>query len=329
MLDRIIIHDKLGEGRVVGFENGILTVQFADRTSRFRYPDALAGPMRFADEELQREAESLARESIAEQQETRRRIEEEKAAQLRRGWARAMSSGRKKRPLSRQEQMYREQGNLAFKCNFCDGGCSDSCIGFKGVCSPETIVYNIEKKQRKWCSSEGSPCSRYHKGELTYDQLSAMNEDQFVCYEARMLNEWIANAGEDINDDGTHKARRLMNAKSNSLAVLTTILPGSTERIIFAAFITDRVDEGDEVNSGYVKADPEYTIELTPNEATQVKFWDYYKNSDSSKRWGSRLIRYLSNDICTKILERIVEITTDDKKEQAKRILARFHHLKG
>ena len=101
--------------------------------------------------------------------------------------------------------------------------------------------------------------------------------------------------------------------------------------VIFGVFISGVIDDGDDLSAGYVKADPKYTIELTPDEASQLKFWDYYKNAGNpdSTQWGTGLYRYLSNDVCVKILSKIVEIKSGEEKEHAKRVLARFLLLKG
>ena len=147
-----------------------------------------------------------------------------------------------------------------------------------------------------------------------------------------MLTEWRADAGEDLSSSGTGKARRIANAKQNGLAVLTTVMPDSTDRVIFGVFISGVVDDGDESSAGYVKADPEYTIELTPDEARQLKFWDYYKNAGNpnSTQWGTGLYRYLSNDVCVRILSKIVEIKTGTEQQaHAEKVLKRYTDLKG
>ena len=331
MLNKKVIHKTLGEGTIVKFENNITTVQFATKTLNFRYPDIFAQFLRFADEDLQKDAEASANESIAKKTEEERKKAEVKAAEIRRQYERMLAEENKKHKLSAAELKNKEHGNLAFKANFCSGGASDSCVGFKGVCSPEQIKYNIEKERRAWCSNPASPCGRYYIGEITYEDLLAIHKESFVCYESRMLTEWKAQAGENLNDKGVQKARRITSAKQNGLAVLTTVFPDTTERVIFGVFLTGVVDEGDDLSAGYVKADPEYTIELTPEEAKQLKFWDYYKNAGNpdSTQWGTGLYRYLSNDVCIRILSKIVEIKSGEEKAHAEKVLAHYVALKG
>ena len=331
MLNRKVIHKTLGEGTIVKFENNIATVEFSSKTTNFRYPDIFAQFLRFADEDLQKDVEVLANEAIDRKAEEERKKAEAKAAEIHLRYQRTLAEENKKHKLSAAELKHKEEGNLAFKANFCDGGCSESCIGFKGVCSPEQIRYNIEKEKRAWCSNEGSPCGRYYRGEITYEELLAIHKANFVCYESRMLTEWKAEAGDNLDENGVHKARRITNAKQNGLAVLTTVFPNTTERVIFGVFITGVVDEGDALAAGYVKADPEYTIELTPDEAKQLRFWDYYKNANNpdSTQWGTGLYRYLSNDVCVKILNKIIEVKSEKEKSHCEKVLARFRELKG
>ena len=96
-------------------------------------------------------------------------------------------------------------------------------------------------------------------------------------------------------------------------------------------FITGVIDEGDDLSAGYVKADPEYTIELTPEEAKELKFWDYYKNANNpdNTQWGTGLYRYLSNDVCVKILNKIIKVKSEKEKSHCEKVLARFRELKG
>ena len=331
MLNKKVVHKTLGEGVIVKFEDNIVTAEISGKMMKFRYPDIFAQFLTFADEEAQNEVKTLAAAAVAKKEAENRAKEEAKADEIRRHYARIIAEENKKRKISAAELKNKEHGNLAFKANFCDGGCSNSCIGFKGVCSPKQITYNIEKERRAWCSNEGSPCGRYHAGKISYDELLAIHKESFVCYESRMLTEWRADAGEDLSSSGTGKARRITNAKQNGLAVLTTVMPDTTDRVIFGVFISGVIDDGDDLSAGYVKADPEYTIELTPDEARQLKFWDYYKNAGNpnSTQWGTGLYRYLSNDVCIRILSKIVEIKSGEEKAHAEKVLAHYVALKG
>lgn len=101
--------------------------------------------------------------------------------------------------------------------------------------------------------------------------------------------------------------------RTNNLAVLTTRMPNDEEkdRIIFAAFLVTEADEGDAADSGFVSAGcSQYKIELKPNEANKLRFWDYYycPNAQNKIIFGSGLHRYLSDNQAVQILKDMVKI---------------------
>ena len=320
-------HITLGQGEVISQNGNYFRVRFSTKETNFVYPDAFERYVSCSDEGIQAQAMAdLAAKRECERIETERRLAEEQA----RREAQMERESRERRPRrSAAATRYAGENNLAFKCNYCNGGASGECIGYKCVCSDEHIRYNIEKANRTWCSKESSPCSRYLRGEIDRGELERLNGERLVCYEARMLVDWRADAGEDINS-GNARARRITNAASDSLAILTTTLPGSKERYIFAAFITEMVDVGDERSAGYVKANAEYKIELTPTEARQMRFWHYYRNKkDDKKQWGQHLYRYISDETAARVLLDIVNIKEGAEKENALRVLRHYCRLKG
>ena len=332
LVNQAVVHKKFGEGVIVAHNGDNITVRFSDRESRFVSPDTFTSFLKCKDAKLQSElekayavkAEAKAQKkreelekAIREAEEAKRRAEEAKASV-------------KRTTQSRNSN----ENNLAFKCNFCNGGCSNDCIGYKGVCSDDQIGYNIEVRHHSWCSNAKSPCRKYVDGKITREELDDINTGTgFVCYESRMLTAWTAAAGEDLDEEnGISKGRRIQDASSNSLAVLTTRYPNTEEddRIIFGVFVTGEAIEGDEDNAGYVVAKDGYTIELTPDEAKQMKFWHYYKNSDGGIRWSQRLYRYLKDSACARILADIVNVKTNPaEKAHAKFVLEYYCQIKG
>lgn len=157
--------------------------------------------------------------AIREAAEARNRAEEAAKASAKRATAQPRKSS---------------ESNLAFKCNFCNGGCSNTCIGYKGACSDDQIRYNIEVRHHSWCSNVNSSCRQYLDGEITRAELDSMNMDGgFVCYESRMLTAWTAAAGEDLDENGgISQGRRIQDASSNSLAILTTRYPEQRKKIV-------------------------------------------------------------------------------------------------
>lgn len=335
LLNCSVIHNKkFGKGVVVAQEGEIIFVKFSVNEIRFVVPDAFVSFLRCEDEALQQALEEEFNKKVEEkekrletEQEEKRKKEEERARL-------AIQETNRVRVVKGDRHAH--ENNLAFKCNYCDGGCSSHCVGYKGVCSDEQITYNIEKKKRAWCcDKEGSYCYKYYNGDITREQLEEHHKTIPVCYESKMLIEWRADAGQDRNGIRGAKTRRISNASNNSLAILTTELPseeGGKERVIFGVFITGEVDEGDDIQEGYVKALGGYHVELTPSESKQMKFWHYYKNPNKkdSVQWGMGLYRYVKDTTCARILLDILNIKTDiAEKEKIQEMLEYYCRVKN
>jgi hypothetical protein len=220
--------------------------------------------------------------------------------------------------------------NIAFKCNFCDGGADTENVGFMGVCSEENIRYNISDAKHVWCSCDESPCNQFMIENLSKKELhDEVNNGGFVCYESQMLTQWRAFAG--ITQSGVNKGKpmKLRNVKSNSLAVLTTRLPfeKDNERFIFAVFLIDENYEGDNSEEGFVSAHAEYRIKLSKDESSKLKFWDYYFNPNKPEKivLGSGLHRYLTDDQSAQILKKIMEIKKGKSDEELSKKMFEFY----
>lgn len=317
---QLVVHKAFGEGKVIDHTGAYLSVLFGEGEKRFIYPDSFQTFLRAKDEPLhaaiQHElAEAQAqKQSLQREKETAALLEREKAAEKRLVHAKP------------KERAY-PRANIAFKCNYCNGGKSSERIGFHGVCSEAVIRYNIKEKNHVWCSSPDSPCRQYYDGIITsYSELENMlNEagQSYVCYESAMLRDWRAFAG--VAQTGEHKGRpmKLKQVQINSLAVLTTRLPNEPEenRLIFAVFLVDDTYEGDAREEGYVSTSSRYKIEMTPSEAQKLKFWNYYScpNAPEVIKFGSGLHRYLSDEQAAQILRDIAAL----KKRTAQESLAR------
>lgn len=157
------------------------------------------------------------------------------------------------------------------------------------------------------------PCRNYYIRGITRDELDFMCEnDGFVCYESQMLRNWKALAGVVQNGDNKGKPMKLNQVQTNSLCVLTTRDPQSTEkeRYIFAVFLVDETYEGNGQEEGYVSTQSEYKIKLAPEEARCFLFWNYHSNNNQPKiaMWGSGLHRYLQDEQAAQILRDIAKI---------------------
>ena len=327
LLNAIVTHKSFGEGIIIEQTDTSITVDFSDATKKFSYPNAFEKFLICKDVGLQ----EIITNEINEHKQAVYSGYNVKIQEISQINANKNAVNQGTRKPSGKLAKNSNNNNLAFKCNFCDGGCGNNSIGFKGVCSDEQIKYNIEKKKYKWCSNVDCLCYKYYNGEIDRNELEVQHTEQaFVCYESIMLVDWEAYAGDDLTNEGNHKSRRIDNAASDCLAVLTTEFPDGKGRYVFGAFITGAVDDGDDLQSGYVKAKSDYYIELTPDEARKMPFWKYYKNGNSDKMlWGMGLYRYFADMVAARILADIVELKTGKEKEHAQHMLEYYCELKN
>jgi hypothetical protein len=308
-----VIHKSWGIGTITEISGTTITVDFGGQQSKFVYPDAFEKFLTCDDPAFMEEVNT----ALQSKQEAR---------------AKAMSSLAQTAITPSHPQVQKrkypkkvERSNVAFKCNYCDGGKNKVRIGFHGVCSDSVIRYNIAKLHHVWCSSEECPCRSYYDGEISRDELENMmtgsNGMGSVCYESHMLRDWKASAG--IVQTGIDKGKpmRLLKVQPNSLAVLTSREPNYTtdeSRFIFAVFLVDENYEGDNREEGYVTTHSDWKIELSPNEARKMLFWNYYVNQNAPQKivFGSGLHRYLSDEQAAQILRDIIAVKGDPKEQE-------------
>ena len=224
--------------------------------------------------------------------------------------------------------------SMVFKYNYCDGGSSDSRIGFSGPCSDCLIHKNIEEIGRSWCKNPNSKCSKYLKNMMSRSELEKEWNDTFLCYESALLKDWKAGIGVDEKTGRPRNIGKNWNVM-NGLAVMTSVFERGQEdsRFIFAVFIIKKPFYGDSRDEGYVSAGEENersVIELSKQEAMQMPFWKYYNNSDDSVVWNSKLYRFIPNEDAVRILKDIIAIKEDpDEKQNAEKVLIEFCKLNG
>ena len=310
-----VIHKSFGEGEVLDHAGTYITIQFKQKEAAFVFPDSFESFLTAKDPSINAQIQEKlteAKQQKIEAKKEKQRIEE--IIKTRTAEKQAPKKVTKKPP---------PRANIAFKCNFCDGGKAHNNIGFNGLCSREMINYNIKKAKHIWCSQPDSPCRQYYDGTIeSYSQLEddfTNKYNGFVCYESAMLRDWRAAAG--VIHSGEHKGRpkRILKAQVNSLAVLTTRLPHSKDwdRFIFAAFLIDETHEGGPKDEGYVSTNSKYKIQMTLNEAQRLKFWNYYRcpNSPDVTVFGSGLHRYLTDTQAAQMLRDIAALKKNTPQE--------------
>ncbi|WFA10060.1 hypothetical protein [Tissierella sp. Yu-01] len=331
--NKIVMHKVFGEGKIVSFSDDYISIEFSVGEKRFLFPDAFKRFIKFKEDDssegLISEINDLIAQKQLEKEKKKRKqvlIDQIKAAN-------AEKNNRKKKGKKKGKSSNR--ANIAFKCNYCDGGQSDEQIGYNGVCSDGVIYNNIEVERRIWCCSEDSDCLKYHNKLITRDELDAQCEnDGFVCYESQMLRDWKAFAGIVQSGENKGKPMKLNKIQLNSLCVLTTRDSKSVEedRYIFAAFLVDETYEGDNREEGYVSTQSKYKIKLSPKEAHKMLFWNYHANNSQSKRavWSSGLHRYFGDEQAAQILRDIVNLKRGTRDEAlAEEFYEHFCHING
>lgn len=314
LLRQAVIHKTFGKGEIVAFDGNYLTALFGCGEKRFIFPDAFYGFMTMSDPVLSAQIKQHL-DAVAE---GKRKMQEEKQQEQELARQRIQSNNITR--IAKPSTKVYPRANIAFKCNFCDGGQSSKQIGFYGVCSDAIIYNNIVLERRTWCNSEDCPCLHYFNKEISRDELdSKCKNDGFVCYESQMLRDWKALASIVQRGENKHKPMKLNQVQENSLCILTTRYPQSTEkeRYIFAVFLVDETYQGDGQDEGYVSTNSEYKIKLSPSEAHRLLFWNYNRNENKPAvaAWNSGLHRYFDDVQAAKILRDIAELKVDTPDE--------------
>lgn len=220
-----------------------------------------------------------------------------------------------------------KDGNLAIKCNFCDGGSDENHIGFSGVCSDKNIKYNIEVENKVWCNNKRCPCLQYHEGTISRNELAEimLTRNEFVCYESTMLSDWMTQAG--MTGDGDTKSFG-STVHEGAACLFTTRYPdmGEKDRFVFGIFLIDNLFHGNAAKSGCVKCNTKYHIELTPDEAIRIKFWNYYRNAKNpeEEKWKTGLYRLVSNNGILSLLQDLIAIRNDEGKQEVIEFMTEF-----
>ena len=304
-------------------EDGLIVVQVEKEEKTFTPLSVVNGAITFIDEELQEIAVPFFSEL--------------------KDYLESLENAKSEEAIKEAENRYisrirREIGdsNVAFKCNFCNGGSSKTCIGFRGPCSPDVMEFNVNN--RTWCGGPNCRCPKLLNEEMSQEEfdekLKSTNRYDFLCYESKMLIDWVCFAG---MEEKSGEPMALNKAQVGSLAVMTTrpIVNGyeamEEDRQIFGVFLIAKHDEKSDIG-GSVSAHPIYRIELTPEESKQIIFWKYYYNPNNKEKavWGTGLHRYLSDMECCQILKDIVEVIKDvNRKSLAKELLEKFQKETG
>ncbi len=320
LINKKVIHKAFGEGKIIANTGEYLKIQFSDGEKDFIFPDVFKSFLEFKNSKDTELILPIIKEKHIikqdEKMEREKQIKKERTLKLE-AYRQERGSNRK----SGSKRAMLASSNLAFKYNFCDGGQTDDQIGFSGLCSDDVMTKNIKQSKNIWCKSNESNCLKYHKEEITREELDQIyKNDDFVCYESMALRDWKASAGHVLSGKNKGKPKNLARAQNNTLAILTTCEPGEAEdtRYIFGVFLVGETFKGDANKEGYVSADPKYKISLSREEAQKLLFWNYYANATNPHNilWNSGMFRYFHNMQASQILKDIVAIKEGTEDEE-------------
>lgn len=203
------------------------------------------------------------------------------------------------------KKSYKDDGNIAIKCNWNDRG-------FKAPCSNKAYKYNI-LRNKKWCTSPLNSCRDYD---------SNLSTDHFPCYESIALKELYFGAGFKIKDsfNTLSNPKRFRDIKIGRVAILTTVPPNHQEYdrlVVGILFINELNNNPGEATT--IKGDKEKSIEV-PFNKIKIKLWDHftYERSKQVGIWGSGLTRHIPNSTVLSILTELFNKFHKKSKELEK-----------
>lgn len=307
-----IEHKSFGVGKVIEQTDTYLKIEFSVGIKKFKFPEAFEKFLQCEDSNTNNIVLEALESKKEKEAENKRRKQEEQS--------RLIKTQTFVKPSGTRQKTYPKE-NIAFKCNYCNGGLTENGIGYICACTDEMINYNIEVAQHNWCCDDGSPCKKYHDKIITRKELDSVSEeDGFVCYESQMLRNWTAFAGFALTKENHQRPMKLNKVQVNSLAILTTREPYDSEkdRFVFGVFLVDKAYEGDNRDEGYVTTSSKYKLGLTKEEAKKVLFWNYYYNENAPEKavWGQGLHRYITDEQATSILKDIATVKKGKKDEE-------------
>lgn len=195
--------------------------------------------------------------------------------------------------------------NLIVNCVYCDGGKTQDCPGFNGICSDEVLAENVNATDNRWCTNKECRCGIYeeNKSKATRQELERLMEDGgYVCPESRLLRDWVINAGTYNN-----RAPRHIDTAEGKLCVLTTLENGSEEkdRYIFAMFIIESISN--DVNGvEQIWADSRFRCTFPEETARKLRLWDF---TGEEYDFSADSFALADDEVCGEILKRAAEIT--------------------
>lgn len=175
-------------------------------------------------------------------------------------------------------------------------------VGFKKRCDVQNIIYNVELDSGRWCSQPACSCRKY------YDKGFKGEVEEFPCNESYLFEGWKWNPGSEYK---TGEPFRILQSGAGKIAILTTRFANCTEaerKIVGFLKIKDIVDDNHKVIA--VK---KQSLRLTVDEAQELNFWNYHRNSKSIiPMWRQGRFRYLEDIQIAAILYDLKDVVQNE-----------------
>ena len=183
----------------------------------------------------------------------------------------------------------RHDGNIAFKLNWVQGKNGP----FRGPCTSEGRILNIQRLKKVWCSQDECDCKQLYLAELEQGKSLPPAANQCVCYEVgafQLKRYWggVLHTGPRQNEP-----MRMLHAREGKWAFLTTRTPQSREqdRIVLACFQIAAVKFDEEWGAHAVFAKKGTWVQVA-KDGVPPSFWKHH-NQPAGPLWGTGLFRYL------------------------------------
>jgi hypothetical protein len=194
--------------------------------------------------------------------------------------------------------------NIACNLIYNNGG-EGVYVGFKKHCDIQNIIANVEIDKGRWCSQPACSCRKY------YNKNFKGYVEDYPCNESVLFRDWEWTPGSDFK---TERPFRILDSGAGKLAILTTRFNNCEEaerKIIGFLKIKDIVD-----NHHRVVGIKKHSLRMTMDDAQELNFWNYHKNSKSSiPMWRQGRFRYLEDIQVATILHDLRRIVQDESDQ--------------
>nr|WP_300006161.1 hypothetical protein [Tissierella sp.] len=135
-----------------------------------------------------------------------------------------------------------------------------------------------------------------------------------------VFEEWKVFTGKIKSGNKKGEPRKLPRMNKSSACLLTERGEDVDEadRKILGVFMVNDFFDGRNCEDGWIKAHPNYRLQLTEEESEKMLFWNYYVDKKSSEKtiWNSGNQRYFDNIWMAQILFDIVNLRAGDEEEK-------------